>query len=258
MFCPKCGAQVEDGTQFCPNCGEGIGLAQQMKQDAGNVFNKAEQEMGNAFQNVGQEINNFRQNGNQQNGYQQNGYQQNGYQNGPQQNGYQQNGYQNGPQQNGNQQNGYQNGPQQNGYPQNGAPQWGGQRLQTDRSLVMYILLSIVTCGIYAYYFIWKLASDVNVACEGDGKKTPGLVTYILLSIVTCGIYSYYWMYSIGNRLQENAPRYGMSFSENGTTILMWQIFGMLLCCLGPFFAMNILITNTNRICLAYNQKFGL
>lgn len=242
MFCPKCGTQVEDGAKFCPNCGEGIGLAQQVKQDAGNVFNKAEQEMGNAFNTAGQAFNNFRQNTNQQNGYQQNGYQ-----NGPQQNGNQ----------NGLQQNGYQNG-YQNGSQQNGNAQWGGQRLQTDRSLLMYILLTIVTCGIYSYYFIWKLAADINVACEGDGKKTPGLAEYILLSIVTCGIYSYYWMYSIGNRLQENAPRYGMSFSENGTTILMWQIFGILLCGLGPYFAMNILITNTNRICLAYNKQYGL
>lgn len=88
-------------------------------------------------------------------------------------------------------------------------------------------------------------------------KTDRGLIGYILLSIITCGIYSLYWQYSLGNRLAANAPRYGMSFQENGTTILMWQLFGVLLCGIGPFIAMNIIIKNTNAICMAYNRANG-
>ncbi|MCR4705823.1 MAG: DUF4234 domain-containing protein [Lachnospiraceae bacterium] len=132
-----------------------------------------------------------------------------------------------------------------------------GERLQTDRSLLMYILLSIITCGIYSYYFVYKMAHDVNIACEGDGAGTGGLVAYILLSFITCGFYSIYWEYSLGNRLAENAPRYGMTFTENGTTVLMWIIFGSLLCGIGYFVGTNILIKNSNKICLAYNRKHG-
>lgn len=33
-------------------------------------------------------------------------------------------------------------------------PPYSGGRLKEDRSLVTYILLSLVTCGIYGYYFI--------------------------------------------------------------------------------------------------------
>lgn len=131
------------------------------------------------------------------------------------------------------------------------------QHLKDDRGLLSYILLSIITCGIYSYYFIYKLAKDVNVACEGDGERTQGLVAFILLSVVTCGIYSWIWYYGLGNRLASNAPRYGMSFQENGTTVLMWLIFGSLLCGIGPFIAMNILIKNSNKICNAYNRKYG-
>jgi len=134
----------------------------------------------------------------------------------------------------------------------------GGERLQTDRSLVIYILLSIVTCGIYGYYFIYKMAHDVNIACEGDGETTGGLVKYIVLSIITCGIYAWIWEYGIGNRLASNAPRYGMNFPENGTTIIMWCLFGSLVCGIGPFIAMHILIKNTNKICMAYNRVHGL
>ena len=130
-------------------------------------------------------------------------------------------------------------------------------KLKADRGLISYILLSIITLGIYSYYFLYKLAKDVNVACEGDGDKTRGLVGFILLSIITCGIYAWIWYYGLGNRLAENAPRYGMHFQENGTTILLWLIFGALLCGIGPFVAMHILIKNSNRICDAYNRMYG-
>lgn len=129
--------------------------------------------------------------------------------------------------------------------------------LKDDRGLLSYILLSIITCGIYSYYFLYKLAKDVNTACEGDGEKTSGLVAFILLSFVTCGIYSWVWYYKLGNRLASNAPRYGMTFQENGTTVLMWLLFGSLLCGIGPFIAMNILIKNSNKICNAYNRKYN-
>ena len=134
------------------------------------------------------------------------------------------------------------------------APQ---ERLKDDRGLLSYILLTLITCGIYSYYFIYTLARDVNTACYGDGKETTGLVAFILLSVVTCGIYAWVWYYKLGNRLAENAPRYGMHFEENGTTLLLWILLGSLVCGIGPFIAMYILIKNTNRICNAYNRQQG-
>lgn len=124
--------------------------------------------------------------------------------------------------------------------------------------MASYIILSIITCGIYSYYFLYKLAHDVNIACENDEQTTPGLAAFIILSFVTCGIYACYWYYKLGNRLAANAPYYGMNFQENGTTVLMWFIFGMLLCGIGPFIGMNILIKNSNKLCNAYNSKYGL
>lgn len=129
------------------------------------------------------------------------------------------------------------------------------QYLKTDRSLVVYILLGIVTCGIYNLWFIHSLAKDVNIACAGDGKKTSGLLAFILLSFITCGIYGFYWYYSLGNRLALNAVKYNMHFQENGTSVLMWQLFGALLCGIGPFIAMNIIIKNSNSLFAAYNNS---
>lgn len=143
-------------------------------------------------------------------------------------------------------------------YAQQPAPApMGYTPIKTDRGVIGWLLLSIVTCGIYPYYFLYCLARDINVMCQDDGDSTPGLAEFILLSFVTCGFYALYWYYKIGNRLQANAPRYGLMFQENGTTVLMWQIVGALLCGLGPIFAMNIIIKNTNAMATAYNVRLG-
>ena len=142
-----------------------------------------------------------------------------------------------------------------NPYPPGPAPVYA---LKTDRSLVAYILLNIITCGIYGYYFLYTMARDVNIVCSGDGKKTGGLAAFILLSWITCGFYALYWYYALGNRLASNAPRYGLNFQENGTTVLLWYLVGALLCGIGPYVAMHFLIRNTNSICAAYNQANGL
>jgi hypothetical protein len=125
-------------------------------------------------------------------------------------------------------------------------------QVDNNRGLVKYVLLTLVTCGIYSWYFIYKLAADVNVICEGDGEHTNGLLKLILLSLCTCGIYSYVWYYKLGNRLWTNGQRYGLNFPENGTSVLLWQLFGSALCGIGPFVAMNIIIKNTNALATKY------
>lgn len=132
-----------------------------------------------------------------------------------------------------------------------------GQRVKDDRDLVVFILLSLITCGIYGYFFLYQLARDMNIACEGDGEQTPGLAAFIVLSFITCGIYGWYWYYKIGNRLAANAPRYGLSFQENGTTILVWLIIGNFICGIGQYVAMYFLIKNSNALFKEYNRQKG-
>lgn len=132
------------------------------------------------------------------------------------------------------------------------------RKIQTDRNIVMMVLLSILTCGLYGYWFVYTMSSDVNVMCDGDGEKTEGLLMFILLSVVTCGLYAYYWYYKLGNRLQANAPKYGLTFTENGTTVLMWCVLGLLVCGLGQYVGIHILIKNTNAMAVEYNAQNNL
>ncbi len=159
--------------------------------------------------------------------------------------------------------------PTNDGYnpnPNPGAPNGGDttpppymiQPKKTDRSLLMLVLLNIVTCGIYGYIFLYGLANDMNDVCAGDGEKTSSLVAFILLGYLTCGIYQIYWYYKLCNRMSANAPRYGLTFQENGTTFLVWYLLGSVLCGIGYFVAMNFVIRNANTLCSAYNQYNGL
>ena len=127
-----------------------------------------------------------------------------------------------------------------------------------NRDFVLYVILTIITCGIYGLVFLYSMIQDVNTVCDGDGEHTRGLMGLILLSLVTCGIYSFYWYYCLGNRLANNASRYGMSFQENGTTVLLWLVIGSLLCGLGTWVATYIIIKNCNQLCAAYNRAHGI
>ncbi len=221
MFCSNCGAQIEDGVKYCPNCGSPV--------DSGEVkgFNYSDP---NAGVGVGNDM------GNQDNGGFVGGQDNGGFSSGQANDGF--------------------SGGQATGFtytqPFNFMP------LKTDRSLLIMVLLSIVTCGIYWYIFFYQIVKDINTACEGDGDETPGLLIFILLSLVTCGIYSYVWYYKVGNRLAVNCGRYGYSVSENGTTVLLWMILGQFVCCIGPFIAWNIIISHTNMICIGYNRAHGI
>jgi len=123
-----------------------------------------------------------------------------------------------------------------------------------ERNFWMLVLLSIVTCGIYAIYFWYVYANDMNKVCEGDGKETTNYLVVFLLSIITCGIYQFIWFYQVGNRMQENAPRYGLSFQENGTSILLWMLLGSLICGIGMYYAWYLMIKNMNALGAAYNS----
>ena len=124
------------------------------------------------------------------------------------------------------------------------------------RGLVGFIILSFITFGLYGLYWIYKLAKDVNAICDGDGKNTGGLLKYLFFGMITFGIYDFVWLYMLGDRLQDNAPRYNLQFKESGAAVLLWTIIGSCII-VGPFISMHIIIKNTNALAEEYNKKFS-
>lgn len=107
------------------------------------------------------------------------------------------------------------------------------------RNIGLCIVFSLLTCGIYALYWMYKLTEETN-SLSGDSSTSPGLV--ILLSIVTCGIYTFYWAYKMGKQLQVAQEAAGLVSSDDSILYLVLQLLGM------GIVAMAIMQSNVNKI----------
>lgn len=128
--------------------------------------------------------------------------------------------------------------------------------LKTNRGIISYFLLTLITCGIYQLYWVHCVARDVNIACFGDGKNTGGAAAFFFFGILTCGIYDIYWWYALADRTQAiGITRYNLYMQHGGGSVLLWMLFGWLICGLGELIGLNHAIQNVNMVCLAYNQQ---
>lgn len=122
----------------------------------------------------------------------------------------------------------------------------------TKQEFVKVLLFSILTCGIYYYYWIYKTTEGINTMAGEDGNRTEP-TTVILLTIVTCGIYFIYWLYCQGNRMHAIANANGIQTTENGTTYLMWYIIGAFICGVCSWIGIFLFIKQYNLIADRYN-----
>lgn len=119
------------------------------------------------------------------------------------------------------------------------------------KSFWKYLLLGLITCGIYSIYYMWHTTKDINEICKGDGKQSRNYIVVILLSLLTLGIYGMYWYYIQGKRLYEISPKYDAYVKENGMTYLIWIIF---LSSFGQIVATYLLLNNLNKCIVSYNS----
>lgn len=92
-----------------------------------------------------------------------------------------------------------------------------------ERSIVLYIVLTIVTCGIFGLYWFVCLTDETNIAAEVNG--TSGGVA-LLLTLVTCGIYGLYWAYKCGEKIDIAHEKRGLPAGNGGILYLLLYIFG--------------------------------
>lgn len=132
-------------------------------------------------------------------------------------------------------------------------------KLNDQRRLWKYIVFGILTIGIYPLVFMYKMTNDINTACNAvqdeDEYRSPNYIIVILLSLITFSIYGFFWYYKQGNRIKHVGDKYGLQIDEKGSTYLLWSLLGSFLFGIGPYVALYLLISNTNRICKAYNNK---
>ena len=126
---------------------------------------------------------------------------------------------------------------------------------QSPAALVLFGIGNVAMLCLCILGLLWlnTLTKRINAVCEGDSKKTAGAVKFLLLGLVTFGIYNLLWLYMLGDRLQDNARRYNLSFRENGAVVLLWFVPGIFILA-GPFISLYIIIKNTNALSIEYSK----
>ena len=95
-----------------------------------------------------------------------------------------------------------------------------------NKSIAVWIILSIVTCGICGIVWFISLVNDTNRVCD-DEKSTQSGGMVFLLTLVTCGIYGLIWFYQAGKRMEIAGKKYNMSISDNSVVYLLLNLFGL-------------------------------
>ncbi|MEE1037800.1 MAG: DUF4234 domain-containing protein [Eubacterium sp.] len=94
------------------------------------------------------------------------------------------------------------------------------------RDVVMGIILTIITCGIYGLYWLYCIADDMNkMTVTGPENTSAGMV--LIFSIVTCGIYELFWFYKTGETLDQMKVAAGENKSSIGLLCLLLGVFGL-------------------------------
>lgn len=129
-------------------------------------------------------------------------------------------------------------------------------QLKTNRGLLKYILLTIVTFGIYPLVFMSSISNDVNIVCSRyDGKKTMHYcLLFFLVGPITFGIAYIVWAHKISNRIGNELKRRGVGYSFSATDYWLWNVLGSLIA-VGPFVYLHKLSTAMNLLNKDYNNK---
>lgn len=92
------------------------------------------------------------------------------------------------------------------------------------RDLVLNIILTIVTCGIWGIIWEVQIADDIKLLAGEEGLVSG--IVLVLLSLVTCGIYFIFWVYNAGNKLELVKAAYGLPTESKGLVYVVLSIFG--------------------------------
>jgi hypothetical protein len=91
------------------------------------------------------------------------------------------------------------------------------------RSPAMVVVLSIITCGIYAWYWLYKIGEELKNYL-GDEGINPGM--NLVLSII-CFPYYFYVLYQYSKKITESQQKNGLAGDDNALVVVLLAIFGL-------------------------------
>lgn len=126
-------------------------------------------------------------------------------------------------------------------------------KLDTNRSLVKMIFLSLITFGIYGIVIWSRIVDEINItASRYDGKKTCPYFATLWLTMLTYGIFALVWQHNFSNRVGAEVKRRGYDYNFSASDFWLWGILGSLII-VGPLVYCHKLMKAMNMINENYN-----
>ncbi|MBF0360569.1 MAG: DUF4234 domain-containing protein [Oligoflexia bacterium] len=80
-----------------------------------------------------------------------------------------------------------------------------------ERDIIINIIFSLITCGIYNIYWNYCEIESVN---ELIGHRQFSFWPWIIFSLLTCGIYHIYFEYKMGCAINDLQAKYNLRVDE--------------------------------------------
>ena len=98
-------------------------------------------------------------------------------------------------------------------------------RNEAYRDILVNLLLTVITCGLYNIYWNYREMLVVNGLLK---REEFNFATWLLFSFLTCGIYHMFYEYRMGLAIQEIQEMYGQPKDPNLPVVsLGLSIFGL-------------------------------
>ena len=129
------------------------------------------------------------------------------------------------------------------------------RQLSTDRGMVTFILLSIITCGIYPLVVTSRISEEINLlASPHDGRNTMHYcLLFFLVGPITMGIATFVWYHNISERIGNELKRRGIDYNFGASDYWLWNILGSWIV-IGPFVYLHKMLTAMNKLNAHYNM----
>ena len=128
--------------------------------------------------------------------------------------------------------------------------------LTTNRGMVKFFLLSLITFNIYGIVVMSMISSEISqIASPRDGKHTMHYcLIYFIFSWLTLGIAPLVWMQRLTARMGDELQARQLQYDFGAGTFWGWGFFGSLII-VGPFIFYHKFFKAMNMLADDYNRK---
>ena len=130
-------------------------------------------------------------------------------------------------------------------------------KLRTNRGLLKFFFLSLITFGIYGIICLGNVSRDINtIATKHDGKTTMSFyLVALIFSWLSLGIIPLIWFHNLSSRIEKELLVRNLPYQFSTGTFWGWNILGSLLFGIGPLVYIHKLMHAMNTLAADYNIK---